>query len=164
MDSCNEVRCICHVCWLIKPVPTVLQLLAVYSNVTMLCTTCTIQATLRCLLSPRLHMWCNPSPQVYRVSPGSQVHPLSDQEQARAASGAVAGAKHQVTGGGAGVTGLLARLAQQPPAAQVQQGASHAVAAHQQQFNLRVPACPYVLLPQHHITPACCPHPQLCPS
>ncbi|WIA15332.1 hypothetical protein OEZ85_001998 [Tetradesmus obliquus] len=36
--------------------------------------------------------------EVYRVSPGSQVHPLSDQEQARAASGAVAGAKHQVTG------------------------------------------------------------------
>ncbi|WIA35535.1 hypothetical protein OEZ86_003961 [Tetradesmus obliquus] len=36
--------------------------------------------------------------EVYRVAPGSQAHPLSDQEQARAASGAVAGAKHQVTG------------------------------------------------------------------
>jgi hypothetical protein len=38
--------------------------------------------------------------QVYKVSPGSQTYPLSDQEQTRAAAGAVAGAKHQVKGGG----------------------------------------------------------------
>jgi hypothetical protein len=38
--------------------------------------------------------------QVYKVAPGSQAHLLSDQEQTRAAAGAVAGAKHQVTGGG----------------------------------------------------------------
>ncbi|KAF6251276.1 hypothetical protein COO60DRAFT_655584 [Scenedesmus sp. NREL 46B-D3] len=36
--------------------------------------------------------------EVYRVAPGSQAHQLSDQEQSRAAAGAVAGAKHQVTG------------------------------------------------------------------